>query len=145
MEWLQQHMRRHLEEGQRESNVLSFRPQVSPAEAAGAGTLELLEQAIAHILRTEEAAEERARGLEMARRAAESQVEREAMKLHEMTLALERAGTELAAARLEVSAAESRARDAERRATDAEDAMKSIATTMHVFLSEKQKSMGAAA
>ena len=166
MQWMQQHMRKHLAEGEGEPNVLSLRPEPSPPGEAGADTLELLEQAIEHFRHTEQAAaerhvraemlarrtmeqvsaaEERARSSEMALRAAETQVERGALKLQQMELELQRAATELAAARTETSAAESRARSAERRATEAENALKNVETKIRRLLSERGLSIGAAA
>ncbi|HEY1542380.1 MAG TPA: hypothetical protein VGG01_08220 [Xanthobacteraceae bacterium] len=158
MDWMQQHMRRHLAEGQGEPNVLSLRSEPAQSGEVGAKTLELVERAVEHIRQTEQAAaerharaemlarrtieqvnaaEERARSSEMALRAAETQAERNSLKLQQMELELQRAATELAAARTDTSAAESRARDAERRAAEAENALKSVEATIRRLLTER--------
>ncbi len=159
MEWLQEHMRQHLAEAHGESNVFSLRPNDTQAEAVGAKALDLVERAIEHIQHTEQdaaerrahadmlarkaieqlnAAEEKARGSEMARRSAETQAERASVKLLQMEKERERLLSELAAAQTKISATEHRARDAEKRATEAENALKRIETSIHSLLVERR-------
>ncbi len=159
MEWLQNHMRQHVAGAQSGTNVLSLRLGLSPTEQAGAKALELVERAIEHIRQTEQdaaerqaradmlarksieqlnTAEERARGSELARRAAEAQLERASVKLRQMDTELERAAAQLAAAQTKISASENRAREAEKRATDAENALKRIETSIYALLGESR-------
>ena len=156
MDWLDEHMRKHLAETPGESNVLTLRPQPSLIEEVGARTVELVERAIQHIQNVEEEAaatharaetlarnalerlklgEERVRAAESARQAAEARIEEATAKLRDMEIQLERTAANAAAA-------EERARDAERRATDAENALKRIETLVHTLMLEKRLSTG---
>ncbi len=163
MEWLQEHMRRHLAEAKGESNVLSLRPQTSSVEEVGVRAVELVERAIQHIQTVEEeaagrharaetlarnaleelkSAEERVRAAESARWTAESRVDGATARLREMEIQLERAAASVAAAQTKIAAGEVRARDAERRATEAENALKRIETLIHTLMLEKRLSRG---
>ncbi len=159
MEWLQEHMRKHLVEAKADSNVLSLRPQPSPAEEVGVRAVEMVERAIQHIQTVEEeaaarharaetlarnaldelkSAEERVRAAESARRAAEARVDGATARLREMEIQLEQAAAGVAAAQTKISTAEERARDAERRATEAQDALKRIETLIHTMMLDKR-------
>jgi chromosome segregation ATPase len=161
MEWLQQHMRKHLAEVQGEANVLSLRPHPIPVEDVGVRALELVERAIQYIQDTEQeaverharadtlarnaieelsSAEERVRAAESARRAAEAQIDGTTAKLREMEIQLERTAANAAAAQTKISAAEKRAREAENRATEAENALKRIEAVIHALMLEKRLS-----
>ncbi len=163
MEWLQHHMRKHLAEAEGASNIISLDPQLRATEDLGAKAVELVQRAIEHIRHTEQDAaerharadmlarnaieqlntvQERARCSELARRAAEAQVERTSVKLQQMEMELERAAAELAAAQTKIRVTENRARDAEERATEAENALKRVETMIHAFLFEKRLSTG---
>ena len=161
MEWLQEHMRKHLGEAQRETpetpkgNVLSLRPQAVPAKNVGAAALELVERTIELFkdAKNEAAAKERlardaieklrsaeewVRGAEAARRAAEARVDEVSAKLRDVEMALERRTANSAAAQTKIFAAEERARDAEERASEAENALKRIETMIRTLISEKR-------
>lgn len=163
MEWLQEHMRKHLVETPRESNVLSLRAQPSPVEDIGVRAVELVERAIQHIQHTEEEAaarharaemlarnaieelqkaEDRVRAAESARWAAEARVDGAGARLRDMEIELERAAANAAAAQTKISAADERAKDAEKRATEAENALKRIETLVHTMMLEKRLSTG---
>jgi chromosome segregation ATPase len=159
MEWLQEHMRKHLAEAQGESNVLSLRPQPLPVEEVGVRAVDLVERAIQYIRDTEQAAaerharaetlarsaleelksaEERVRAAESARRAAEARTDGAIAKVREMEIQLERTAANAAAAQTKISVAEERARNAERRANEAESALKRIETVIHSLLLESR-------
>jgi len=122
MDWLDEHMRKHLAETPGESNVLTLRPQPSLIEEVGARTVELVERAIQHIQNVEEEAaatharaetlarnalerlklgEERVRAAESARQAAEARIEGATAKLRDMEIQLERTVTMLPLSRSE--------------------------------------------
>jgi chromosome segregation ATPase len=163
MEWLQHHMRARLAEAHSESNVLNLRPALSPTEEVGAKVIGLVEWAIAHIRQADQeaadrharadilarnaieqvnTAEERVRACDIARRAAEAQVERTSVKIRQIEMDLERMAAELAAARTKISATEVRAREAEKRAAEAENALERIEKSIHTLLSERRFSSG---
>jgi chromosome segregation ATPase len=163
MEWLQEHMRRHLAEAKGESNVFSLRPQTSSAEEVGVRAVELVERAIQHIQTVEEeaaarharaetlarnafeelkSAVERVRAAESAHRAAEARVDGATARLREMEIELERTAASAAAAQTRIAAGEERVRDAEKRATEAENALKRIETLVHTLMLEKRLSRG---
>jgi chromosome segregation ATPase len=162
MEWLQEHIRKHLAESHAESNVLNLRPQPSQAEDLGDRAVGLVERAIQHIRDVEQEAvarharaetlardaiqelnkaQERVRAAEAARWAAESCVDGATAKLREMEMQLERMAANAAAARTKIAAAEGRARDTEKRAAEAEKALERIETVIQTLLLEKRLSV----
>jgi chromosome segregation ATPase len=160
VEWLQDHMRKHSVDAQRESNVLSLRPS-SQDEQFGLRAVELAERAIQHIRDTEQQAadrharaealarnaieelqkaEHRVRAAEHARRAIEARFDQAHATLRDMEIQLERAAADAAAAQTKISAAQEETRNAEKRAAEAENALKRIETMLDALLAERRLS-----
>ena len=164
MEWLQEHMRKILDEAEEhtpKSNVLSLLPQISPAEDVGVRALELVERAIKYISDTQDevaarharaetlarnaierlkSAEERVYAAESAHQAAVVRIADVCAQLREAEIQLERTAANATSAQTRISAAEERARVAEMRAIDAENALKRIEAVIRTQIFETRPS-----
>ena len=158
MNWLQEHMRKHLVEAHGHSNVLSLRPQPSD-EQLGLRAVELAERAIEHVRDTERKAadrhacaealarnaiqklnkaEDRVRVAESAHRSIEAQLEQAYATMRNIEIELERTAADAAAAQTRILAAQEEAREAEKRATEAENALKRIEAILETMFLQKR-------
>jgi len=161
VQWLEDHMRKHLVDADRENNVLVLRPQSPQDEHVSLRIVELAERAIQHVRDTErqaadrharaealarnaieelQKAERRVRAAECARLAIEARFEQVHATLRETEIQLERAAADAEAAQTQTSAALEPARNAEKRAAEAENALKRVETMLVALLSDKKLS-----
>ena len=163
MDWLQDHMRKHLAQPDGDGNILRLRAQAqTPPEQLSLRAVKAAERVIQHIRDTEQdaadrharseaiardaieelsRAEERMRAAEQARRASEARCAQADAKLRSMEADLERATANAAAFQTKLSVAERAAREAERRATEAETALKRIETMIDALFVQQGQSM----